>query len=141
ERTYLTDYFGERPRKFRVRVEYPLLLATAGISRFGAKDFQAERTASIREAEWRRYREGCSDRHGVSLHLDLLGEAHGWSGGLATYFAQNYRSGHVLNFVLAAMAVIIGLAGFLLPASKGELGAIEFWWGRLSFSKPRSRGG
>src|SRR4030095_11241857 len=47
-------------------------------------------------------------------------------GGLATYFAQNYRSGHVLNFVLAAMAVIIGLAGFLLPAAKLELAAIEF---------------
>ncbi|HTK57557.1 MAG TPA: hypothetical protein VL336_01095 [Sphingomicrobium sp.] len=126
ERGYLTTYFSERPRRFRARVEYPLLLATAGISRFGAKDFQATSAAATREEEWRRYRESCAERHGVSLHLDLLGEAHRWSGGLATYFAQNYRSGHVLNFVLAALAVIMGLAGFLLPASKLELAALEF---------------
>ena len=126
ERAYLTSYFSERPRRFRARVEYPLLLATAGISRFGTKDFQATSAAASREAEWRRYREGCSDRHGVSLRLGLLGDAHGWSGELATYFAQNYRSGHVLNFVLAALAVIIGLAGFLLPSSKLGLAAIEF---------------
>jgi hypothetical protein len=126
ERAYLTTYFSERPHKLRARVEYPLLLATAGISPFGAKDFRATSAAATREEEWRRYRESCADRHGVSLHLDLLGEAHGWSGGLATYFAQNYRSGHVLNFVLAALAVIMGLAGFLLPASKLELAALEF---------------
>lgn len=126
ERTYLTTYYSERSRRFRARIEYPLLLATAGISRFGVKDFRAERAAALREAEWNRYCESCSDRHGVSLPLDLLADAHGWSGELATYFAQNYRSGHVLNFVMAALAVIIGLAGFLLPASKLELAAIEF---------------
>jgi hypothetical protein len=126
ERTYLTEFCKERPRRFRARVEYPLLLATAGISRFGAKDFQTTEAAALREAEWRRYREGCASRHGVSLPLDLLGEAHGWTGELATHFAQNYRSGHVLNFVLAAIAVIIGLAGFLLPGSKLVLAAIEF---------------
>ena len=126
ERTYLTTYFGERPRRFRARVEYPLLLATAGLSRFGAKEFRAGRAAARREAEWRWYREDCSDRHGVSLSLDLLGDAHRWAGGLATYFAQNYRSGHVLNFALAALAVMIGLAGFLLPAPMLELAAIEF---------------
>lgn len=126
ERKYLTEFCNERPRRFRARVEYPLLLATAGISRFGAKDFQANEAAALREAEWRRYREGCAGKHGVSLPLDLLGEAHGWTGELATHFAQNYRSGHVLNFVLAAFAVIIGLAGFLLPGSKLVLAAIEF---------------
>ena len=44
--------------------------------------------------------------HGIGLPLDLLDDAHGWSGELATHFAQNYRSGHVLNFVLAALAVL-----------------------------------
>jgi hypothetical protein len=125
ERAYLASYLGERPRRFRARVEYPLLLATAGISRFGREAFRAERAAAVREAEWRRYREG-TDKHGVSLHLDQLGEAHHWSGELATHFAQNYRSGHVLNFVLAALAVIFGLAGFLLPGSRLALAAIEF---------------
>jgi hypothetical protein len=126
ERAYLTKYLQETPRRFRARVEYPLLLATAGISRFGAKDFQATEAVATREAEWRRYRDGCAGQHGVSLPLDLLGEAHGWSGELATHFAQNYRSGHVLNFVLAALAVIIGLAGFLLPGARLALAAIEF---------------
>ena len=126
ERNYLTEFCKERPRRFRARVEYPLLLATAGISRFGSKDFQSTEADAEREAEWHRYREGCAGKHGVSLPLDLLGEAHGWTGELATHFAQNYRSGHVLNFVLAAIAVIIGLAGFLMPDWKLSLAAIEF---------------
>ena len=126
ERAYLMAFCKERPRRYRARVEYPLLLATAGISRFGAKDFQAAEASVQRDEQWQRYREGCAGRHGVSLPLDLLGEAHGWSGELATHFAQNYRSGHVLNFVLAALAVIIGLAGFLMPAFKLALAGIEF---------------
>ena len=126
ERTYLTTYYSERPRKFRARIEYPLLLATAGISRFGVKDFRAARAAALRKAEWDRYCDSCADQHGISLPLDLLVDAHGWSGEMATHFAQNYRSGHVLNFVMAALAVIIGLAGFLMPAAKLTLAAIEF---------------
>ena len=59
---------------------------------------------------------------------------------LATHFAQNYRSGHVLNFVLAALAVIIGLAGFLLPGSKLALAAIEFLLALAIILNTRLRG-
>lgn len=125
ERAYLTTFYNERSRQFRARVEYPLLLATAGVSSFGAKDFRATRTAEQRKAEWERYCEACADRHGVNLPLDLIGDANSWSDQLANHFAQNYHSGHVLNFSLAALAVVIGFAGFMLPGSKLPLAAIE----------------
>lgn len=126
ERACLTSFWNERAHQFRARVEYPLLLATAGVAGFGAKDFRAARTAAMRDAEWQRYCEACADRHGVNMPLDLLGDAHGWSDQLANHFAQNYHSGHVLNFSLAALAVVIGFAGFMLPGSKLSLAAIEF---------------
>lgn len=126
ERAYLAAFCTERTHQFRARVEYPLLLATAGVTGFGPKDFRSNRAAALREAEWQRYCEACTDRHGVNLPLDLLGDAQGWSDQLANHFAQNYRSGHILNFSLAALAVVVGFAGFMLPASKLSLAAIEF---------------
>lgn len=126
EREYLRNFCNERTHRFRARIEYPLLLATTGVKRIGAGDIEARHAAEQRETEWRRYREQCADQHGLLMPLDLLGDAHGWAGHLATHFAQNYRSGHVLNFALAAAAVLIGLAGFLLPDSRLLLAAIEF---------------
>src|SRR5204863_8078545 len=75
--------------------------------------------------EWRSFCEQCADRHGIGLPLDLLGKSYCWADQLATHFAQNYRSGHVLNFLLAAGAVVMGLGGFLLPGSKLMLASIE----------------
>lgn len=126
ERTYLQQFCAERLRRVRTRVEYPLLLATAGIKRFESTDVRATRAAAAREAEWKRYCEQCADQHGIVLPLDLLGDTHGWADQLANHFAQNYRSGHVLNFLLAAAAVMIGLAGFLWEEGKLLLAVIEF---------------
>jgi hypothetical protein len=131
ERSYLATFAAERPRRFRARVEYPLLLATAGVSRLSTKDLRTAKETAAREAEWRRYCEQCANRHGLALPLDLLGDTHGWADQLATHFAQNYRSGHVLNFLLAALAVIVGLSGFLFPASKLMLAAFEFFLAML----------
>jgi hypothetical protein len=126
ERSYLTTFCNEHGRRFRARIEYPLLLATAGIRRFDAGDFRTERASAQHDAQWDRYCQACNDHHGVKLPLDLIAETNAWSDQLADHFAQNYRSGHVLNFLLAALAVVIGLAGFILPGSKLALAAIEF---------------
>ena len=126
ERRYLATFLDEPLRRFRVRFEYPLLLAGAGITQFGPEDLSEARAAAQRDEEWRRYAEGCAGRHGVEVPLDLLGATHGWSDRLATHFAQSYRSGHILNFMLAAAAVLIGLGGFLLPEHRLWLAAIEF---------------
>jgi hypothetical protein len=126
ERRYLRIFFDEPVRRFRMRLEYPLLLAGAGISPLGPEDFRESRAAALRDEEWRRYREACAGRHGVGVSLDLLGDTHGWSDRLAIHFAQSYRSGHILNFMLAASAVLIGLGGFLLPEHRLTLAAVEF---------------
>ena len=44
---------------------------------------------------------------------------------MATYYAQTFRSGHIFNFVLAAVAVILGLSSFALPTSKLHLAIAE----------------
>ncbi|QDP19633.1 hypothetical protein [Sphingomonas xanthus] len=126
ERDYLATFIAERQHRYRARIEYPLLLATAGVGRFDAKDFREERSSVLREQEWRRYTEACLKPHGFTMAIDLLGTTHGWADQLATHFAQNYRSGHVLNFTLAAMAVLVGLSGFLFPKAQLGLAAFEF---------------
>jgi hypothetical protein len=127
ERRFYGRFLSERPRRIRGRLEYPLLLALAGIARLDSSKWRESRCAAVIEEEWQRFMHGCGDRHGVSASLDLLQRAYGWSDRLAGYYAQNFRSGHVFNFVLAASAVLLGLSAFALPASKLELAIIEFF--------------
>ena len=42
------------------------------------------------------------------------------------HFAQSYRSGHVFNFVLGALAVLLALATLVLPDAKKVLAVAEF---------------
>ena len=125
EQDFLKRFTRERPRHIRTRIEYPLLLAAAGVKRFGAKDFANKHCeAQIRE-EWRRYREGCPDALQISAPLDLLEQAYSWADRLATHFAQTYRSGHIFNFVLGGVAVCLGLSAFMAPHLKFEFAAFE----------------
>ncbi|MEO6113239.1 MAG: hypothetical protein ABIP07_02160 [Sphingomicrobium sp.] len=126
ERRFAETFAAERMVRMRARIEYPLLLAIAGIARFGSDRFREARSEAVRQSEWHRYKDGCVDRHRVSFPIDLVAETHDWSDRLATRFAQTYRSGHVLNFVLAAAAVVIGLGGFLMPHYRLALAAFEF---------------
>jgi hypothetical protein len=125
ERGFLKRFFGERLRRIRTRIEYPLLLTAAGVRRFRSGDL-AERHCErqIRE-EWKRYREGCGDAHTVSAPIELLEDAYCWADRLATHFAQTYRSGHIFNFLLGALAVCLGLSAFVAPHLKFEFAAFE----------------
>ena len=54
---------------------------------------------------------------------------HGQADAVASYFAQLFRSGFIVNFAFAALAVLMALMGLLVPAWKlffilGELGVI-----------------
>ena len=127
ELRFYDRFLGERSRRIRGRLEYPLLLAVAGIARLDSSKWRESQCAAEIEEKWQRFMEGCGDRHGVSISLDMLQRAYGWSDRLATYYAQTFRSGHVFNFVFAAAAVLLGLSAFALPASKVELAIIEFF--------------
>lgn len=117
----LETYLHERERLVRPRVEYPLLLTLIGVKRFRRRAFLEAPYAGATREEWQRFLERCNDgRHGVAASLDRIESAYGWADRLAQNFAQSYRSGHILNFVLGALAVLIALSGLLFPA-------IEFW--------------
>jgi hypothetical protein len=125
EHDFLKAFGRERLRRVRTRIEYPLLLAAAGARRFGFKDIREKHAEAQIRDEWQRYRESCVEAHCITAPFDLLEEAYAWADRLATHFAQNYRSGHIFNFVLGGFAVCLGLSAFMAPHFKFEFAALE----------------
>ncbi len=127
DRKFAKRFSAERLRRIRTRVEYPLLLAAAGVGRFGRKDFTNSHCVNQTRDEWRRYREVCADAHHIAAPIDLLEESYSWADRLATHFAQTYRSGHIFNFVLGGFAVCLGLSAFMAPHLKFEFAGFELF--------------
>ncbi len=125
ERSFLQRFAAERTRRIRARVEYPMLLAAAGVAGFGRKDVQNRRCAELIEEEWRHYRSRCAEVHELQASLDLLERSYSWSDQLATHFAQTYRSGHIFNFLLGGFAVCLGLSSFMAPQARLWLALVE----------------
>jgi len=125
EQGFLKRFARERLRQFRTRIEYPLLLAAAGVGRFKPRNMTDKYCAAQIRDEWQRYRHGCAEAHNIVAPIDLLEEAYSWADRLATHFAQTYRSGHIFNFVLGGVAVCLGLSAFMAPHLKLEFAAVE----------------
>ena len=115
ERKFIRQFQSEQRRRWRLRMEYPLLLAAAGVSKIKRHHFRTDRSVADTFEEWSRYREACFRAEAVSVPLDLLRSWYEWSDSLAGHFAQSYRSGHVFNFVLGALAVLLGVSNLVLP--------------------------
>jgi len=126
ERIFYDRFLAEKSRRVRGRIEYPFLLMLAGVSRMKSSHWRESKCAAAINAEWQNFVSECSGKHGISASLDLLEQAYSSSDRLAGYYAQNFRSGHVLNFILAATAVLLGLSSFALPATKTAVAVIEF---------------
>ena len=118
EHRFYRRFATERLRRIRTRIEYPLLLAAAGVRRVGFRDIREKHAEEMIREEWQRYREGCVTAHQITTPIDLLEEAYSWADRLATHFAQSYRSGHIFNFLLGGIAVCMGLAAFLVQRFK-----------------------
>jgi hypothetical protein len=125
EQEFLKRFTREQVRPFRTRMEYPLLLAVAGVKRFRPQNYTDKYYAAQIRDEWQKYRAGCSDAHNILAPIDLLEEAYSWADRLANHFAQTYRSGHIFNFVLGGVAVCLGLSAFMLPSVKIEEAWLE----------------
>jgi hypothetical protein len=125
ERNFLSLFARERRKRFRTRIEYPLMLAIAGVARFDPNRMRESICAEEIREEWTVYRRGCAEANQISAPLDLLESAYSWSDQLATHFAQTYRSGHIFNFVLGALAVCMGLAANVLDRALFELALVE----------------
>jgi hypothetical protein len=125
EQQFLKRFTREHSRQIRARVEYPLLLAAAGVRRIGRRDFTNKHCEAEIRDEWRSYREGCVDPLQISAPMDLLEEAYSWADRLATHFAQTYRSGHIFSFVLGGFAVCLGLSAFMAPHLQFDFAMLE----------------
>ena len=125
EQRFYKRFRAEHLRRFRARIEYPLLLSAAGVRRFRARDLTGNHADEQTRDEWRRYRAGCAEAHNLLAPIDELEHAYSWADGLATHFAQTYRSGHIFNFLLGGVAVCLGLATFMAPRLKFEEAGLE----------------
>jgi hypothetical protein len=126
ERQFLKRFAGERQRRIRARIEYPLMLAITGVKRFRTSQMREANCTAQTAEEWRGYRAAWLEQHSGGWPLDLLEAAYSWSDQLAGHFAQTYRSGHVFNFVLGGLAVCLGLSAFMAPGVSFELAVVEF---------------
>lgn len=126
ERHDLSTFHAEREHRLRPRLEYPLLLAFAGVRRMRRSAWAAAPYLEATRAEWASFHAGSApDRLGVAADLGALEHAYCWADRLAQHYAQSYRSGHVLNFVLGAGAVLLALGGLLTPGIKLWLAIAE----------------
>ena len=126
EQAFAASFQAERNRRWKVRIEYPLLLALAGIKGLGRSAWQSRHCSSQTRDEWQAYRAACADPHGLAAPIDRLEEWYDWADRLAGHFAQSYRSGHVFNFLLGAAAVLLALTTLVLPQAKVILAIGEF---------------
>lgn len=126
ERRFVRRFLGERDRRVRWRIEYPLLMMLTGTKPISRRDLSARPQVRDVRQEWQSFRDECVGCHGVEAPLDELENAYRWSDLLASHFAQIYRSSHVLNFLLAALGAWIGLSGLVLRADPLGLAVAEF---------------
>ncbi|HVF94316.1 MAG TPA: DUF4231 domain-containing protein [Sphingomonas sp.] len=125
ERGFLRTFAAEHERTVKWRVEYPLLAALSGARPFRRASWRTDLYRTGTRSEWSPFREGCASVHGIDAALDPLEVAYAWSDRLASHFAQTYRSGHVFNFLLGSIAVLVALTGLLLPGAKLVLALLE----------------
>ena len=126
ERQFIHQFQGECRRKVKTRIEYPLMLAIAGVSRFRKHHWRADAATKQTHAEWQTYCDACERAQAVSAPLNGLQRWYEWADSLAGNFAQSYRSGHVFNFALGAFAVLLALATLAFPDAKKYLAFAEF---------------
>ena len=126
ERACLEQFLTEPERLIRARIEYPTLLAMLGVKRLRRSSFRSAPYGADTRAEWTRFRDFCANgAHGARPGLDEIEGAYSWADRLAQHFAQTYRSGHVLNFLLGAAAVLLALSGLLFKELKFWLAISE----------------
>lgn len=116
ERAFIRKFQSECRRRVKARIEYPLLLAATGVSRFRRHHWRADAAFESTRQEWQTYVEACERVQSVSGEMPVLRSSYEWADGLATHFAQSYRSGHVFNFVLGAVAVLLGTLNLVIPS-------------------------
>ncbi len=94
---------------------FPLLLALTGVRRLRRADFLRPETRPLRIALAANYQDVCDRTGPFGQRLKTLLARYARADAIATHMAQLYRSSFVANFALAALAVLLALAGPALP--------------------------
>ena len=126
EQQFIRLFQRECRHRLRARIEYPLLLAATGVSRIRPHHLRPEIASRQTQAEWAEFGEACRRADCVKAPIGTLEQWYEWADSLAGHYAQSYRSGHVFNFVLGALAVLLALATLVLPDAKKYLAFAEF---------------
>jgi hypothetical protein len=95
--------------RWSIAFAYPLFLTLLGIRRIRASDVVRARPAADPAT--------VTDTGLRALIATLLTPRFARADAAAAHAAQLFRSGYVMNFSFAALAVILSLLGFILPAS------------------------
>ncbi|WP_265570779.1 hypothetical protein [Sphingomicrobium nitratireducens] len=111
-RQEIATFYSETEKRTNWRIEYPLMLALLRVKKLGKPWRQSSIQDDI-DYEWSAVRESFP----ASARMPLE-RAYGWSNFLAIRYAQFFRSGHVTNYALSALAVFIALTGLIFPAAK-----------------------
>jgi hypothetical protein len=120
ERKHIADFFAEREKLTNWRFEYPLLLSILRVKSLPRKPWRQSSIQQDIEYDMQEVRDPGSPGTYVPLT-----RAYGWANFLAIRYAQLFRSGHVTNYVLSALAVIIALSGLIMPGLKVFLVLLE----------------
>lgn len=113
ERRQVSGFFEETERTTNLRVEYPVLLALLGVKRLPKRFWRQSSVANDIENDWKMVRDP-----GPAESRQPLALAYGWANFLAIRYAQLFRSGHITNYVLSALAVNFALFGLIAPSIK-----------------------
>ncbi len=119
ERRFALEYFAEPQRLVRKRLEWPLMLAMTGVRGISRSAFRARPYVDATELEWIEIGSVLQRLSAAQASATAaLRDAYAWADNLANHFAQSFRSGHVANFILAALAVVLATAGLIWPNAK-----------------------
>ena len=114
----LQIFLNEREHVTRWRLEWALMLAVMRIQPLRKSSFRAARYDEAAQTDWEAYRSGASAASGPLVRMERLEAAFAWADGLAQHYANVFRSGVVLNFAGAALAVILSLLSGPFPQHK-----------------------
>jgi len=106
----LSSYFDEERDSSSVRIEYPLLLAATGVRPLSRTDSIAPDPDALAVS--------FAEQAAASARPDqlkTLANAYGWCDALAVRFGQTFRGAFVMNFMAAALAVVLAALSLLTP--------------------------
>ncbi|MBN8831407.1 MAG: hypothetical protein J0G94_12485 [Sphingomonadales bacterium] len=111
-------FLSEHERRTRWRAEWALMLAATGVQPLRRTTFRSAAYHEPARADWGAYRSAAAEACGVAPQMARLETAFAWADGLAQHYATVFRSGVVLNFAGASLAVLLSLLALLMPDHK-----------------------